>query len=311
MIKKSLILTLFIFLFCLSACGGKKEKRITITNNLGVDLENFFICDADDVNNGRVIDSLLADGESTTFSLQDLFQSDECWVTIFADDFDKNSYEFVDVKLIDGVHVTLEGTSRSIYLDYQYDGSLVKFDGEIIYAYDEPVNNDFDFSGFWQYPDGTVMEIHDQTWYLYNGSGAIYQQGPMEFLENEAYLMMDDGSGGGGYLYFDADGNLHDGNDILIPIDNPFYDNPEDYYTGDILAGEWYYSDQDNFINFDGYGNYTFQTPDFYEDGTYYFDGYTITFYPYDNGYYYASFQDGLIYIDGDIGSYYYRSDAY
>ena len=74
--------------------------------------------------------------------------------------------------------------------------------------------------GYWGYPDGTVLEIREDTWYLYveNGDGdgvTVSASGPVEYDEEAAYLMNEDGSSGGGRAYFDEDGNLIESGRVL------------------------------------------------------------------------------------------------
>lgn len=83
-----------------------------------------------------------------------------------------------------------------------------------------PFNDSGDISayaGFWEYPDGTLLEIENDTWYLYEADEhMMIAWGPVEFDEDAAYLMNDDGSSGGGAVYFDEDGDLIDSSgDVL------------------------------------------------------------------------------------------------
>ncbi len=72
------------------------------------------------------------------------------------------------------------------------------------------------YQGFWEYPDGTILEISDEGWNLYAADEPIpFAGGPVEYDEEAAYLMNDDGSSGGGKVYFDEDGNLIDFGNVL------------------------------------------------------------------------------------------------
>ena len=81
--------------------------------------------------------------------------------------------------------------------------------------WDEDIGDDWLYSGdisayagFWEYPDGTVLEIENDTWYLYEADEhMMIAWGPVEFDADAAYLMNDDGSSGG-VVYFDEDGDL-------------------------------------------------------------------------------------------------------
>lgn len=73
------------------------------------------------------------------------------------------------------------------------------------------------YQGFWEYPDGTILEISDEGWNLYAADESTpFAGGPVEYDEEAAYLMNDDGSSGGGKVYFNEDGNLIDFGNVLI-----------------------------------------------------------------------------------------------
>ncbi|MGN1250688.1 MAG: hypothetical protein ACI4XW_11500 [Candidatus Spyradocola sp.] len=74
-----------------------------------------------------------------------------------------------------------------------------------------------DYAGFWEYPDGEVLEIsEDGWWYLYEaGEDVPLYGGPVEVDEDACYLMNDDGSSGGGMVYFDEEGYLVDSDYVL------------------------------------------------------------------------------------------------
>lgn len=76
-----------------------------------------------------------------------------------------------------------------------------------------------DYSGYWQYDNGIVLEIRDDRWYLYEEDGVtVSSSGPVEYDEEAAYLMNADGSSGGGKVYFDENNNLVDSGHILTHI---------------------------------------------------------------------------------------------
>ena len=72
------------------------------------------------------------------------------------------------------------------------------------------------YLGFWEYPDGTILEINFEEWNLYSADDlTLAASGPVEYDEEAAYLMNADGSSGGGKVYFDEDGNLIDSGNVL------------------------------------------------------------------------------------------------
>lgn len=96
-------------------------------------------------------------------------------------------------------------------------------DDEYVYILDTNKNtaeNSYDdYLGYWEYPNGVVIEIREDKWFLYEEveDGVTESaRGPVEFDEEAAYLLNEDGSSGGGKVYFDDNGDLHDvGGDIL------------------------------------------------------------------------------------------------
>ncbi|MGN1015200.1 MAG: hypothetical protein ACI4PM_07585, partial [Butyricicoccus sp.] len=72
------------------------------------------------------------------------------------------------------------------------------------------------YQGFWEYPDGTILEINEGEWNVYAaGESTPFAGGPVEYDGEAAHLMNDDGSSGGGRVCFDENGNLTDSGDIL------------------------------------------------------------------------------------------------
>lgn len=94
-------------------------------------------------------------------------------------------------------------------------------DDELVYILDtqEDMQEDMQalFQGSWEYPDGTILEINGEKWNCYeSGESAPFAWGPVEYDKETAYLMNEDGSSGGGKVYFDENGALHDvGGDVL------------------------------------------------------------------------------------------------
>ena len=75
------------------------------------------------------------------------------------------------------------------------------------------------YQGFWEYPDGTILEINEDGWNLYTaGEPTPFAGGPVEYDEEAAYLMNADGSSGGGKVYFDEDCDLIESDYVLTYI---------------------------------------------------------------------------------------------
>lgn len=73
------------------------------------------------------------------------------------------------------------------------------------------------YQGFWEYPDGTILEISNAGWWNTYMADEFtpFAGGPVEYDEEAVYLMNDDGSSGGGRAYFDEDGNLIESGYVL------------------------------------------------------------------------------------------------
>ncbi|MGN1412447.1 MAG: hypothetical protein ACI4WH_08100 [Oscillospiraceae bacterium] len=101
------------------------------------------------------------------------------------------------------------------------DGTIYILDTQIDIQEDTMENPYEAYWGYWGYPDGTVLEIREETWYLYenNGNGAIVvASGPVEYDEEAAYLMNEDGSSGGGKVSLDENNNLVDSGIVLTHV---------------------------------------------------------------------------------------------
>ncbi len=172
---------------------------------------------------------------------------------------------------------------------------------------------ELDFEGYWQYGNGYILEFMGDRWYLYDGSGKMLQSGPAEFEDTKAWLMNEDGSSGGGYLYFDDNGDLIESGEVLTRLEEFPYGNSENALSTNVLAGEWQYADQwkyydDQSIYFDEDGNFVWDWGDNCAIGTYTFDGEEIVFnYNGINGYSAAYFHNDRIFMEGDAGSWYCR----
>ena len=73
------------------------------------------------------------------------------------------------------------------------------------------------YQGFWEYPDGTILEISNAGWWNTYMADEFtpFAGGPVEYDEEAVYLMNDDGSSGGGRAYFDENGNLIESGNVL------------------------------------------------------------------------------------------------
>lgn len=81
------------------------------------------------------------------------------------------------------------------------------------------------YQGFWEYPDGTILEINGDAWSLFADDGiTLLAGGPTKYTEDAVNLMNDDGSSGGGSISFDENNNLVDTDKILT-------------YLGEFLSG--------------------------------------------------------------------------
>ncbi|MGN0665619.1 MAG: hypothetical protein ACI4KF_03735 [Huintestinicola sp.] len=84
------------------------------------------------------------------------------------------------------------------------------------------------YLGFWEYDDGTILEIDGKIWNTYeSGESTPFAGGPVEYDEEAAYLMNEDGSSGGGKVSFDDSGYLKDGDNVLTYLGSSFDDVPK------------------------------------------------------------------------------------
>ena len=130
----------------------------------------------------------------------DLYTAEDTWIASFSFDSDTQFH--------------LENNDGSVYLlDTQTDTLT---DTQAAYQ------------GFWQYPNGTILEINETRWNLYTDDGlTLFAEGPIKYQEDAAYLMNDDGSSGGGRVFFDEDGNLVDTSDVLTFLGLSYQDVPK------------------------------------------------------------------------------------
>ena len=205
-----------------------KELADELTKLTGLD----FTITASETSDGLIIDW---DADSSLFTgpkgeqKEDFFFYDYdtmCWFMM--NTICKTMTENFDVE---NIYYTMDGgkelslklsPSMTFPSDIPYMGSdfylahtdLKGDDDEIYYE-----NTQADYQGYWQYPYGTVLEIRDDTWFLYEEDGVtVSSSGPVEYDEEAAYLMNADGSSGGGKVYFDENNNLVDSGSILTHI---------------------------------------------------------------------------------------------
>lgn len=72
------------------------------------------------------------------------------------------------------------------------------------------------FQGYWEYPEGQILEITADEWAVYEDNNfALIASGPVEYTEDAAWLMNDDGSSGGGKISFNEEKRLTDNEYVL------------------------------------------------------------------------------------------------
>lgn len=137
----------------------------------------------------------------------------------------------------DGVVLRNEyGSSGGGFAYFDENGCLNEYGNVLTYLGESLPDSIFDsgkqadYQGFWIYPDGEILEIDGDEWMLYeSGESAPFVWGPVEYDEDAAYLMNEDGSSGGGKVYFDENNSLVDSETVLT-------------YWGDALS----YDDSDD-----------------------------------------------------------------
>ncbi len=216
--KYLIILMALCMLLSLAACDTRQEQGVTIVNKLDVDLVDVKVGISDGSINGIILAEKLARGESAVLSLQEICNGFEGFVSIQALDEDANAYTLTEVKLYDGVTVTLERSNNVLYANYTYNNGQAQYSGQII-PYQPPVtppdNSAEKFIGSWEYKDYDIwLEIYDDgTYKTYNGTGTSttgtykVEKGTMTLSKNGATFTVD------------QDGNLLDKDaDVLIPL---------------------------------------------------------------------------------------------
>lgn len=140
------------------------------------------------------------------------FMMDSLWWTLTENLDAENIYYTMD----GGFELVLE----ELYPVHEIPSDTPYMGSEFYFAHaDVKGNTPEDYQGFWEYPDGKILEIEGDTWYFYEDDGiTMLAWGPMDYDEEAAYLMNEDGSSGGGKIYFDEDNNLIDYGMILTNI---------------------------------------------------------------------------------------------
>lgn len=157
------------------------------------------------------------------------YVDEDVWIQIYDDGtwecLDAEGYAFqFGTASVDSTGITFssDDIDGSLRFDRTVSGDLIENgnDGMLIPADSIPFGDRGDISayaGCWEYPDGTVLEIENDTWYLYEADEhMMIAWGPVKFDEDAAYLMNDDGSSGGGKVYFDVDGKLIDSSGYVL-----------------------------------------------------------------------------------------------
>lgn len=149
------------------------------------------------------------------------FMMDSLWRTLTENLDAENIYYTMD----GGKKLALEKMSPAIIFptDIPYMGSE-------FYSAHVDVRGDEEnpYQGFWEYPEGIILEINGEAWNLYEDDGVtLLAGGPMEYMEDAAWLMNEDGSSGGGRVYFDEDGNLIESGHVLTYLGLSIDDVPK------------------------------------------------------------------------------------
>lgn len=221
--------------------SGEKKNAVLLANELteltGLD----FTIGSKEVDDGLIID--WAAGSSLISGLSEHEQKEEfffydydsmCWFMM--DSLWRTLTENLDVENIyytmdGGKTLTLERMSPSIIIpnDIPYMGSafyLAHADGR---GDDEITPGTVEsYQGFWEYPEGRILEINGDVWNLYADDGTtLLDHGPTEYDDEAVYLMNEDGSSGGGRAYFDEDGSLIESGRILTFLGRSANDVPK------------------------------------------------------------------------------------
>ena len=204
--------------------GAKKtaeELAQELTRLTGLD----FIITSSKADDGWIVDwaadSTLVAGLDDREQKEEFFFFDQdslCWFMM--DSLWRTLTENLDAE---NIYYTMDGGQELVFEELysvnEFPSDIPYMGSEFYYAHAD-VRGDEDaqaaYLGFWEYPDGTILEISDEGWNLYEaGELTPFASGPVEYDEEAAYLMNADGSSGGGKVYFDEDGNLIDFGNVL------------------------------------------------------------------------------------------------
>ena len=232
--KKKLICLLLALAVCLSltACGGKAEKGVTITNNVGYTLKEIYISTNDSSDWGdNLVPGTLADGASMTLKLSERFGGTEAVLDIRALDEDGDAYEFFELSLKDGDSVTLNWDSD------EPDAKVVSGKDEKTYAgqltmKSEDVGSIEDYLGCWKYDDydAYIAIYEDYTWQLVDGTGNVTMNpGVME--SGDSIVLLDENGEDYLGLYFNNGTLTDEEGDTLHP--SPWPTGSEDEGEGE------------------------------------------------------------------------------
>ncbi len=165
------------------------------------------------------------------------------------------------------------------------------------------------YQGYWMYDSGYLLLIEEDQWFYYANDGELLTWGPVEYDEECAYLINNDGSSGGGRVTYE-NGTLRDSGEVLTWCEGFPYGNSENPQRNGDMEGEWLYSQQDFLLIFDGIDRFVFDFLEGVKEGNYMYDGEMLFLYFDDE-----SFRQGwldangcLFFEDEDTG-YYYRYD--
>lgn len=127
---------------------------------------------------------------------------------------------------VENIYYTMDGGKELVFEELypvnEFSSDIPYMGSEFYFAHADVRGDDGQdaqsaYQGFWEYPDGTILEISDEgRWNLYEADEHTpFAGGPVEYDEEAAYLMNADGSSGGGKVYFDEDGSLIDSGNVL------------------------------------------------------------------------------------------------
>ena len=157
------------------------------------------------------------------------YVDEDVWIQIYDDEtwecLDAEGYAFQSGTVsVDSTGITFysDDIDETLRFDRTVSGDLIDSEngGMLVPADSIPFGDSIDISayaGCWEYPDGTVLEIDNDTWYLYEADEYLMVAwGVVEFDADAAYLMNDEESSAVGAVYFDEDGDLIDSSgDVL------------------------------------------------------------------------------------------------